>query len=199
MRCAPSSTTMQTSLASFKLYIDNKDVDGLTKYYYDELLELNDHLLHQDRLAGSLQNIMLDEVKSILLYKGVIAIQHGIDLSIEATEPIEGLGVSSAIVCQILGILLDNAIEAAVETDEKQLRIAVVKNQGSKSFIVKNSWKRQEIPLDKLFELGFTTKEKGSGIGLSRVRGYTESIKRLYLETVLADESFTQILTVKDG
>ena len=186
-------------LTSFKLYIDNKDIDGLAKYYYDELSEMNKDLLHQDKLIGSLQNVQLNEVKSILIYKLSLAAQQGIDTNIEAPEPIETLGVSAAVICQILGILLDNALEAIAEADEKKLHIAIVKNPNSKAFIVKNSWKKQDTSVDKLFEYGFSTKADGHGIGLNTVRSYTEKNKSLYIETKITDEYFTQILTVKDN
>jgi two-component system sensor histidine kinase AgrC len=118
----------------------------------------------------------------------------------------------------MLGILMDNAIEAAAEigvdmdvvmdakagadvgndTDRKRLSIAIIKNPGSKAFIIKNIWKQQEIVIDKLFELGFSTKAKGRGVGLYTVRNYTNKINNLYLETEFDDDYFTQTLTVKD-
>jgi two-component system sensor histidine kinase AgrC len=146
---------------------------------------------------GSLQNIQINEVKSILIYKCSIAVQHEIKTSIEVREIIEKIGISTVIVCQMLGILLDNAVEAILEADEKNLLIAVVKNPKSKTFIIKNNWKRRDIPINQLFELGFSTKSEGRGVGLHTIRSYTERLKGLYLETEL-DEYFTQILTVKD-
>jgi two-component system sensor histidine kinase AgrC len=186
-------------LTSFKLYIDNEDMAGLAKYYYNELAEMNKGFLHQDQLMGSLQNIQLNEVKSVLIYKGSIAAQHEIDTGIEVKEPVENLGVSTAIVCQLLGILLDNAIEAASEAGEKELYIAIIKNPSSKAFIIKNTWKKQDIPISKMFELGFSTKANGRGVGLYTARSYTEKLKGLYLETEITDTHFIQTLTVKDG
>ena len=128
-----------------------------------------------------------------------MAAQQHIDTSIEVREPVGELGVSTAIVCQILGILLDNAVEAIAEADTKKLSIAIIKSPNSKTIIIKNTWKHKEIEINKLFELGFSTKEKGGGVGLYTVRNYTNKIDRLYLETELGTEYFTQTLTVKDG
>ena len=52
--------------------------------------------------------------------------------------------------------------------------------------------------MNKIFELGFSTKGKNRGTGLHAVRNYTEKIKGLHLETEVTDEYFCQILTVKD-
>jgi len=185
-------------LTSFKLHIDNKDMEGLAKYYYNELSEINKDLLNQDKLMGSLQNIHISEVKSILIYK-TASIRSGVNVSIEAPDPIEALGVSSAIVCQMLAIFLDNAAEALLEADTKRLNIGIVKNRASKTFIIKNTWKRQDVPINKFFEMGFSTKAEGRGIGLYTARGYTEKIKGLHLETEISEEFFTQILTVEDA
>jgi len=185
-------------LSTFKLYIDSEDMAGLAKYYYDEFSEINKDLLHQDKLIGSLQNVQINEVKSVLIYKGSVASQNEVDVNIEVREPIEHLGVSTAIVCQIIAILLDNAIEAATEADERKLNIAIVNNPNSKAFIIKNTWREQDIPMNKIFDLGFSTKGKNRGTGLHTVRNYTEKIKGLHLETEVTDEYFCQILTVKD-
>ena len=185
-------------LSTFKLYIDSEDMAGLAKYYYDEFSEINKDLLHQDKLIGSLQNVQINEVKSVLIYKGSVASQNEVDVNIEVREPIEHLGVSTAIVCQIIAILLDNAIEAATEANEQKLNIAIVNSPKSKVFIIKNTWREQDIPMNRLFELGFSTKGKNRGTGLHTVRNYTEKIKGLHLETEVTDEYFCQILTVKD-
>jgi len=186
-------------MSSFKLYIDNGDMVGLAKYYNDDLSEMNNDLLQQDRLLGSLQNVRINEVKSILIYKCSMAAQRQIDTGIEAREPVDELGVSTAIVCQVLGVLLDNAIEAAAEAGDRNLGIAIVKNPKSATFIIKNTWEQQDISMDRLYELGFSTKGSGRGVGLYTVRNYTNKISNLYLETELDSGYFTQILTVKDA
>lgn len=185
-------------LTSFKLYIDSGDVEGLAKYYYNELSEMNNELLQERRLFESLHNMKISEVKSVLIYKCSYAVGDNIDATIEVCEPIESLGISTAIVCQILGILLDNSIEALLETKEKRLGVAVIKNPKSKTFIIRNSWNRQDIAINELYELGFSTKNKQRGLGLYTVRSYTERIEGLLLDTELGEEFFIQTLTIKD-
>ena len=185
-------------LTSFKLYIDNDDMPGLKKYYYQELTEMNKDLLGQDRLMGSLHNISISEVKSVLVYKCSLATAQNIELEIEVKEPIQKIGISTAIVCQMLGILLDNAIEAAAEAREKRLNIAIIKNPTSTVFVIRNTWQKQDASINKFYELGYSTKDTGRGMGLHTARKYTERIRKLYLETELSDNHFTQTMTVKD-
>ena len=185
-------------MSSLKLYLDSNDIEGLKKYYYNELVEFNQSLLYQDKLMTTLQKINIKEIKSILAYKGSLATEHDVDVYIEAHDVVSHLGVSTAIACQILGILLDNAIEGAIEADEPKLRVAVIKNLESTAFIVKNTWKQIEVGIDKFFELGFSTKADGRGIGLDIVNTYVTKVKNLHLETEVTDSSFTQVLTIKD-
>jgi len=186
-------------MTSFKLYIDDRDIDGLAKFYYNELSELNRDLSKENRLIGSLQNVQINEIKSIIIYKCSVAAQHRVVTTIEANDPIESLGVPTSIVCQILGILLDNAIEAAMETDEKNVTIAILANTVSKTFIFKNSWRDQGLDLSKIFELGFSTKADGRGVGLYTVRNYVDKIKGLLIQTKHDSGCFTQILTVQEN
>jgi two-component system sensor histidine kinase AgrC len=89
-------------------------------------------------------------------------------------------------------------MEAAEKTAHKKLEIAIIKNPTSKVFIVKNSWDKQNVPIDKFFELGFSTNTDGRGVGLYTVQSYVKKINGLNLETEISDEFFIQILTVKD-
>ncbi|MCL2603509.1 MAG: GHKL domain-containing protein [Defluviitaleaceae bacterium] len=197
-------------LTSLKLHIDSGDMEGLKKYYYDELAEINKYMLNESRLTDDLQNIRPSEVKSIIAYKCAEAAGKGINVHIEAREAVEAFGVSTAVVCRLLGILLDNAIEGAVETAdetitntsaeiaEPSLSVAVFTNPKSKTFIVKNTWLKKDLPLSKIFDLGYSTKGEGRGIGLHTLRQYTSKLKGLTLSTETDDGHFTQILTAED-
>ncbi|MCL2500564.1 MAG: GHKL domain-containing protein [Defluviitaleaceae bacterium] len=189
-------------LTSLKLHIDGGDMEGLKKYYYGELAEINKYMLNESRLTDDLQNIRPSEVKSIIAYKCAEAAGKGINVHIEAREAVEAFGVSTAVVCRLLGILLDNAIEGAVETAaeiaEPSLSVAVFTNPKSKTFIVKNTWLKKDLPLSKIFDLGFSTKGEGRGVGLHTLRQYTSKLKGLTLSTETDDSYFTQILTAED-
>ena len=184
-------------MTTFKLYIDKGDLDGLRRYY-DEVYQLGGNALDQDKLMTSLRNIRINEIKGILIYKCAAASESQITVTIETPDLIEHLGASTAIVCQILGILLDNAIEAATDTEEKRLSIAIFADTNAKVFVIQNTWNPQELPVGKLFDYGLSTKGSERGVGLSTVRSYLDQIKGLSLQTEVDAQRFTQILTVKD-
>ena len=184
-------------MTTFKLYMDKSDLDGLRRYY-EEVHQLNENALYQNKLMTSLQNIKINEIKGLLIYKCATASEGQIAVTIETPDLIERLGTSTAIVCQILGILLDNAIEAAEEAEEKKLSIALFADTNATVFVIKNTWTPQDIPMGKLFDYGFSTKGPERGVGLSTVRSYLDQIAGLSLQTEMDTQNFTQILTVKD-
>jgi len=186
-------------MATMQIYLANEDIDGLKKYYNKEMTPLNQSLLHQDKLMTSLQQIAIKEIKSILAYKGSKACEQNVEVFIGAHDFIDQVGAPTAIVCQILGILLDNAIEGALETDNPKFWIAVIKNVKSTVFIIKNTWNQQVVATHKFFELGFSTKGSGRGLGLDIVNQYLVKVKNLHLETEVAADYFTQTLTLKDA
>ena len=67
---------------------------------------------------------------------------------------------------RVLGIFLDNAIEAASETEQKRFHIAIVCKVHSVIFHIENSTKPLLFPLEELFKPSISSKEAHSGLGL---------------------------------
>ena len=183
-------------LVSMKLWIDQGDMAGLADYFYGELASLNQDLLAQNRMIQDLHYIHVNEIKSVLVYKCALATQQGIAVDIEVGDPIRGVGVSTAVVCQIIGILLDNAIEAAAQAADKKLDIAMMASAGVVTLIIKNTWQPQAVTVNKLFELGYSTKGPERGVGLYTVRNYTNKLSGVYLDTAYDNAYFTQTLSL---
>ena len=185
-------------LSSLKLYIDDNDIEGLKKYFNDEFTELNTDLLKQNQLLSDFEMIKISEIKSVFLYKCSVAASNNIEVHIDISDPLESIPVSTAILCQVLAILLDNALEAAVEADKKELAIGLFKSSDTQTFIIRNTWKKCDLELNKLFTSGYSTKAENRGFGLFKVRDLTNKIKDLYLDTEMNDEYFTQVLSIKE-
>lgn len=186
-------------ISAFKIYIDEEDIQGLKKYYYEEFSQLNTELLKQNEWLNALQGIKLSEIKSILFYKSSMAYEKNIKVTIEIREEISCIGMSTAILGQILGILLDNAIEASELAPKKDIDIAVIKNEKSQIFMIQNTYEGTLPSINRIFEHGFTTKKENRGIGLVTVRDYADKINNLYLDTQISETHFKQILVIKES
>lgn len=196
-------------MSTIKLFIDSEDMAGLSQYYYQELTEMNTNLMDQVKLMGSLEQLKINEMKSLIMYKYDMANKAGITIKIEINELIESVGVSSAVICQILGVLLDNAIEAAIERQKQikemdnhdlmpPIQFSIFSDRDIKSFVVENPWVSQDMSTKELFVQGFSTKGVARGTGLPMVKSYLDKMAGLWLDTTFDERVFTQILKVKD-
>ena len=102
---------------------------------------------------------------------------------------------------RILGILLDNAIEAASECEEKLINIYFRNeyNRNRNIVIISNTYKNKTVNTDEIFEKGKTGKENHSGLGLWEVRQYMKKNDNLNLFTTKDDKYFTQQLEIYDN
>lgn len=67
--------------------------------------------------------------------------------------------------CEVLGVLLDNAIQASIDSKSKILYISSEENDKNLEINIKNSFSSQ-IDMEKLGNVNYTTKGQNHGIGL---------------------------------
>jgi len=142
-------------------------------------------------------------VYSLLTNKYFLAQEQGIDINIEVMVDLKEMEICNYELCKILAILLDNAIEAARECNEKIVNIRFVKDNRAnrKLLIIENSYCEKDIDLDKIFEKGYTSKidtESMHGLGLWNVRKILKTCSNLNLFTSKG-EMFSQQLEIYDN
>ena len=97
-----------------------------------------------------------------------------------------------------LGILIDNAIEAAKDSDEKEIIITFRKDiqKHKQLFIIQNTYSNKDINIDEIFEKGKTTKvtkdSKNHGLGLWEIRQLLKKNHNLNLYTTKTEKYFKQ-------
>ncbi len=116
--------TMYSSLRSFKHdysnimlsmsgYIEANDMDGLKKFFDKEILPLSKNITKNTAHINQLMNINATELKSIISSKLLYAIELNIAVSVEVTDNIPNIPMDTLDLSRIIGIFLDNAIEAS--------------------------------------------------------------------------------------
>ncbi|MCB2291741.1 GHKL domain-containing protein [Clostridium sp. CS001] len=181
-------------LSTINGYIQDKDLSGLDKYMNDEILNVGSSVGSSKYL--NLQNIRISGVKGLLSSKIINASTLKLEVNIEIIEEIDDISVDIIDISRILGILLDNAIEAAVLSEDKKLNIAIIKNDDSIVFIISNSFLGYIEPIHKLYKKGFSTKGKNRGIGLSIAKDTIDKHSNILLNTDVDDNLFRQELIV---
>ncbi len=78
-------------LITMERYIDNKDLDGLKKYFKEKIINTEKNTLLKNSLIHDLGNLELMELKGLLLTKLLTAVEKKIDIQIEIPEKIDSI------------------------------------------------------------------------------------------------------------
>lgn len=100
-------------------------------------------------------------------------------------------------ICRILGVFLDNAIEAVKTLKKKEIAIEVYILDNKLCVDITNNFKGN-LDLDKISEAKYTTKGNGHGYGLTLVNQIlNEEVGILENEKSINRDAFTQTLKIK--
>ena len=149
------------------------------------------------RASTQLGNVQIPQVRSLLLSKLAAMGQKGIDCRLEALYPVERVGMDVWDFARCLGILLDNAAEAALETEMPWVEIVLLSQKDGLSLRVSNPYIGAIDP-DKIWTEGFSTKGEGRGLGLSGYQRILADCPHAASSTSWADGVFIQELKVEE-
>lgn len=178
-------------------YISCGDIKGLEKYYKGASKEAK----RVNRLE-SISPLKINEpsVYGLIAGKFEFADSKGVDFNFESIFDYQKLDMPIYDFCKILGILLDNAIEAAEEVDElKEVNVYVRENklEGYQAFVIENTYANKDVDTEQIYEKDFSTKNRNSGIGLWEVRRIVNKFDNVTLTTSKNDDYFRQELYVE--
>lgn len=100
-------------------------------------------------------------------------------------------------ICKIMGILLDNAIEACKETDNKEILLDIYSEDKVNFIYIENTFKGN-VDINQINKKGFSSKGKGRGLGLHVVNKIIKDNKELDLEQNINNKKFITILKIKN-
>ena len=176
-------------------YINTNDMDGL-KNYYSQLEEdcsrvNNLYILNPD-------NINNPGIYNLLTTKYNEAEEKGLKVTLTVLLDLNDLHMKIYEFARILGILLDNAIDAATECDSKVLNI-VFRNEAKNNrniILIENTYKDKDVDIDQIFNKGVTGKENHTGLGLWEVKQILKKNNNVNLYTTKNEQYFSQQLEI---
>lgn len=176
-------------------YITTNDMDGL-KNYYSQLLDDCQRVNNLTTLSPEVINN--PAIYSLLASKYHKADELGIKINLEIFLDLNTLNIKIYELTRIMGILLDNAIEATLECDEKVIHVIMRKDDAHhrQLLIIENTYLNKDINLDKIFEKSYSTKPNNTGLGLWEVRQILKKNTNLNLFTTKDDKFFKQQLEI---
>ena len=176
-------------------YIRTDDMEGLKKYYLqleDDCQRVNNlYILNPDIIKN-------DGIYNLLTKKYNEADSKDIKVNITVLLDLSTLKMKIYEFARILGILLDNAIEASDECKEKTINITFRNDTRNtrQLIIIENTYKNKEIDTEKIFEKGVSEKENHTGLGLWEVRKIIKKNNNANLFTSKTDKFFSQQLEI---
>ena len=186
-------------LLSLSGYIENGNIDELKNYFENQIFPTKNLIDRGDYKLNQLSNIGVLEIKSLLCAKMIYAHESGIDVTIDIPDKVDSFLMDTVDLARILGIFLDNAIEATLETQQPQIGLNILQNTTGVSIIIRNRFQDNGLALHKLKQKGFSTKTGHQGIGLSNVQKIISSYDNVLLETTMQCGCFTQHMELDAG
>ena len=179
-------------MASLAAYIDEKKYKELETFFYEHILPMQKNLTQKNEALNNLLHIHLLELKSILYTKLILAVNQDIEVHIDIPDEIDSVHMEPVDLTRMLGIYLDNAIEAALETEHPILNFHLGKINQDIVFIISNTFMDKGLSVTQMYKKDVTTKGAGHGIGLYNVSEILNRYHNIYHETLMEDGLFIQ-------
>ena len=185
----------ENNLAALAGLVHARDLEGLDRWLAESAADhgrtapIDEAAFHRIRSAALL---------GLLSAKATLAQEIDVAFEIDARTAVADLPIPVFTLCEILGILLDNALEAAAPSFSRRARFEVHAVDRALSFRVSNTY-AEPPDLDRLGEKGYTTKPGGRGHGLHFVRTHLRHLHGVQLNTTIEAPWFHQELLVPDA
>lgn len=134
----------------------------------DDILE--DNINIEGEVVHQLKSLPKGGIKGLMYYKAAIAQKNKIDLTVDISLELHSLlsklpEKDVKVLCRLIGIYFDNAIEAARETRKKKVLVEVYEIKDHVTFVFSNTFKKPKN-FDDRNKKGVSSKGKGHGNGL---------------------------------
>lgn len=177
----------ENTIASINGYALQGDYTGLKKY-------LNEIIAQKSRSEAA-NYFKLDFIKNpallgLLISKIMYAEEQGVKPVLKVRGDAAAVDIQTCHLCEILGILLDNAIEAARESKDKMVSFKIEESEEACVFEIKNSIDRMPDRV-KMFEKNWSTKGENRGFGLWNAGNIIKRYENVILNTTV-DQNFVE-------
>lgn len=187
-------------LSSLHFYIEQNDMPKLKNYFDQQLMATKNNITQVDTYFKDLDHIKINELKSILALKLTLAKDKNITVSLEVPDTIlDDMPIDSVILVRMLGIILDNSIEATMNQQEASIQIGLFNMEDSYLIVIKNSLHHDTEPLHVLSQKGYSTKGENRGLGLTILKDLSDRENNLSLETTVTKTNFVQKINIQKG
>lgn len=203
-------------IQNFEEWIDNEQlyrhemknnlsiIRGMTKNKniinkIDEILDMS--IVIDDQTVETLKSLPKGDLKGLLYYKTAISNKKKINIVFEISEivttKLKKINKNKTRdLCIILGIYLDNAIEAAEKSKEKNVVLEIYEINKELNFVISNTYD-EILSIKNMNRKNFTTKGGNHGRGLYYANKIIKKCKWINKDQMFLNKYFIQKLIIK--
>lgn len=191
----------KNQLITIKSKIINKEKTDKIVEYIDDLLK--DHYTYKNEKYSKYQYLPANGLKGLFYYKSMEAEEKGIKLSINVSAQIENSFLENLNTDEfkqlgrLVGVYLDNAIEASAASKEKKLGIEIYKISEDIIIIITNTY-NGNIDKESIGNVKYTTKGKNHGYGLMLASKILNENSMFEAKRNITEKIYEQKLTIKN-
>ncbi len=152
-------------IATISGFIEEGDMDHLKEYFEQNIRNTWVDLDKKGKAWQSVKDVQPPELKGLLYEKVLKAVAADVNIRVIPDYELNIQYKAMKDLCRILGILIDNAVEAAEEADEKSVDIRMIKMEHGYQIIIQNTYFTKP-DLAHLYQKGYSTKGADRGLGM---------------------------------
>ena len=166
--------------------IENKDLNGIAAYVADNQKKFRDE---EKKFWTGID--VLD--KTITMKKRKM---DALDINFELDASVDDTIINTTDLVIILSNLFDNAIDAALCTDNKTVTIETYFLNNKINFVISNKFDNKALKIENIGKKGYTTKKSGHGNGLYLINKITEKINWFTIERKIINDFYIQKIII---
>jgi len=181
------------TLATINGYIQLENWPSLKKFF-SQIMDESKSISTLDKLNPNL--IKNPTIFGLITAKYQVCLKKNIKMNFEILGTLENLDINEFELSRILGIFLDNAIEAASGSKEKKINFLISEFKRKTSIELSNSYSSEHLEISEIFKKGVSTKGKDRGLGLFKVKQILDKHPNIRFETISNENQFLQKLVI---
>ncbi len=190
----------KNQIAVLKGYIENNNTEESLNYINNIIEDIN---IEDKDIISQLNNIPKGGLKGLLYYKIITSKNKKVELILDVSKTsnkyLKKLNKNqNRTISKILGVYIDNAIEAATVSKIKIVNIEIYAINNEMFFVISNSFKKEKVNLNKIGKKGYSTKGKGHGKGLYLANKEIRKTNYLKSETQIINDYYIQKLILNE-
>lgn len=187
----------------------NNIIQALSGYVstkqYDKLEEHINSVMQECTNINNLSAITPELFNDPAIYgivgaKYFIATEKEITIDLDITSNIKEINFSMPDLSRVLGILLDNSIEATSQINNKYIKLEIKYDFKKNADIIRiiNTFDNSStIEVDRIFDKGFSTKAIKSGLGLWEVKRIIKKFSNSQIFSAIENNKFIQSIIIE--